>query len=211
MAIRMRKLALLAAPLALLSQLATAALRDGRPHANVMRPPGIPTVQLIAPETPVISRNGTELPPYNTTYYFDQLIDHNNPSLGTFKQRFWHTYEYYEKGGPIIISTPGEGNADGYFSYLTNRTINGQLAQQQNGSTIVIEHRFYGFSNPRPDLSVESLKLHTIQQAIDDLVYFAKTVNLPMPGGDQITPDKAPWILIGGSYSGALTSWTLVK
>jgi hypothetical protein len=23
-----------------------------------------------------------------------------------------------------------------------------------------------------------------------------------MPGGDQVTPDKAPWILIGGSYSG---------
>jgi hypothetical protein len=77
------------------------------------------------------------------------------------------------------------------------------VAQQQNGSTIVIEHRFYGFSNPYPDLSVESLRVHTLQQAVDDLVYFAKTVNLPMPGGDQVTPDKAPWILIGGSYSGA--------
>lgn len=75
-------------------------------------------------------------------------------------------------------------------------------AQQQNGTTIVLEHRFYGFSNPRPDLTVESLKLHTLQQAIDDLVYFAQTVNLPQPGGDQLTPDKAPWVLIGGSYSG---------
>ncbi|KAG5639714.1 hypothetical protein H0H81_005897 [Sphagnurus paluster] len=206
-----RKLALLVAPLALLSQLAIAILPDGRPHANVMRPPGIPFVKVVAPDAPVVSRNGTELPPYSTTYFFDQLIDHNNPSLGTFKQRFWHTWEYYEPGGPIILSTPGEGNADGYYTYLTNRTINGQIAQQQNGSTIVLEHRFYGFSNPRPDLSVESLKLHTLQQAIDDLEYFAKTVNLPMPGGDQVTPDKAPWILIGGSYSGALTSWTMVN
>jgi hypothetical protein len=36
--------------------------------------------------------NGTAqvLPPYDTIYYFDQLIDHHNPSLGTFKQRYEH-------------------------------------------------------------------------------------------------------------------------
>ncbi|KJA16225.1 hypothetical protein HYPSUDRAFT_298283 [Hypholoma sublateritium FD-334 SS-4] len=186
-------------------------LRDGRPHGNIMRPATVPMVKAPSADTPVTSRNGTVLPPYDTTYYFDQLIDHNNPSLGTFKQRFWHTYEFYEKGGPIILSTPGEGNADGYSGYLTNRTINGLFAQQQNGSTIVIEHRFYGLSNPYSNLSVQSLKLHTIQQAIDDLEYFAKNVNLPMPGGDSVGPDKAPWILVGGSYSGALTSWTMVN
>ncbi|KAF9464843.1 peptidase S28 [Collybia nuda] len=201
------KVALLIVPL--LSHLVNAALPDGRPHANVVRPPGVPLVKI--PDTPVVSRNGTVLPPYNTTYLFDQLIDHNNPSLGTFKQRYWHTYEYYEPGGPIILFTPGEGNADGYSGYLTTSTINGLIARQQNGSTIVIEHRFYGFSNPYPDLSVESLRVHTLQQAVDDMVYFAKTVNLPMPGGDQVTPDKAPWILVGGSYSGALTSWTMVN
>ncbi|OBZ70209.1 putative serine protease K12H4.7 [Grifola frondosa] len=166
---------------------------------------------------PVTSRNGTTLPPYNTTYYFNQLIDHNNPQLGTFKQRFWHTYEFYEPGGPIILFTPGEINADGYEGYLTNTryltntTINGQFAQELNGSTIVIEHRFFGFSNPLPDLSVKSLQLQTIQQAIDDLEYFAKNVQLPMPGGSEVAPGKAPWILVGGSYSGALTSFTMVK
>lgn len=61
------------------------------------------------------------------------------------------------------------------------------------------------------------------------MVYFANNVDLPMPNGDKVTPDKAPWVLIGGSYSGgyvlvqgervlmsavrigALTSWTMVK
>jgi len=76
---------------------------------------------------------------------------------------------------------------------------------------VVLEHRFYGLSNPYPDLSVKSLKYHTIQQAIDDYEYFAKNVNLPMPNGDSVTPDKAPWILVGGSYAGALVSWTMVK
>ncbi|KAG6896631.1 hypothetical protein C0992_007037 [Termitomyces sp. T32_za158] len=211
MAMRMVKFGLLVTSLTLSSLLSSARLDDGRLNANMMRLPGIPYVALDNPSVSVASKNGTELPPYDTVYYFDQLVDHNNPSLGTFKQRYWHTYEFYEPGGPIILMTPGEGNADGYYGYLTNRTINGLIAQQQNASTVVLEHRFYGLSNPKPDLSVESLRLHTIQQAAEDLAYFAKTVKLPMPGGDQVTPDKAPWILIGGSYSGALTSWTMVR
>ncbi|KZT71695.1 hypothetical protein DAEQUDRAFT_723773 [Daedalea quercina L-15889] len=165
----------------------------------------------LLPEEPVVDRNGTELPPLNTTYYFDQLIDHNDPSLGTFKQRYWHTWEWYGTGGPIILNTPGETNADGYEAFLVNSTINGMIAQEHSGATIVLEHRYYGFSNPYNNLSVESLQYHTIQQAIDDLVYFAYNVKLSMPGGDRVTPDEAPWILIGGSYSGALTSFTKVN
>lgn len=101
--------------------------------------------------------------------------------------------------------------SSGFDGYLTNRTINGQIAQQEKGAAVVLEHRFYGLSNPLPDLSVVSLKLHTIQQAIDDLEYFAQNVKLPQPDGDNIAPGKAPWVLIGGSYSGALTSFTVVK
>jgi len=111
----------------------------------------------------------------------------------------------------VLSSNFADRWVSGYSGYLANGTINGQIAQQQNGSTIVLEHRFYGLSNPFPDLSVSSLRVHTIQQAIDDLVYFAQNVNLPMPNGNNVAPGKAPWILIGGSYSGALTSWTMVN
>ncbi|TBU33004.1 peptidase S28, partial [Dichomitus squalens] len=207
------KLGLAASALAVFVLGAHALTSNGRIHANFPPRPSVPKVSAPTVEEagPVTSRNGTVLPPYNTTYYFDQLIDHNNPSLGTFKQRYWHTYEFYESGGPIVLFTPGESNADGYSGYLTNRTINGQIAQQQNGSAIVLEHRFYGLSNPYPDLSVASLKVHTIQQAIDDLEYFAKNVKLPQPNGDKVAPGQAPWVLVGGSYSGALTSWTVVN
>ncbi|KAJ7693929.1 serine carboxypeptidase S28-domain-containing protein [Mycena rosella] len=199
------KLSLVATALSLVN-----ALSDGRPHANFLPKPTIPIIP-VEQTGPVTSRNGTILPPYNTTYFFQQLIDHNNPSLGTFTQRYWHTYEMYESGGPIILFTPGESNAAPYTGYLTNATINGQIAQQENGAAIVLEHRFYGLSNPFPDLTVKSLKLHTIQQAIDDLEYFTKNVVLPMPNGHKVTPATTPWILVGGSYSGALTSWTMVN
>jgi len=104
--------------------------------------------------------------------------------------------------GTMIFSVPCSRPL-GYTGYLTNDTLNGLLAQQQGGVAIVLEHRFFGLSNPYPDLSSQSLAVLTIQQAIEDLVYFAQNVNLPMPGGDKVKPDTTPWILVGGSYSGA--------
>ncbi|KAF9818113.1 hypothetical protein IEO21_02955 [Rhodonia placenta] len=192
------------------ASVASAIVRNGKVGANIPRMQLVKKVDL--PHVgPVVDRNGTEIPPYNTTYYFEQLIDHNNPSLGTFSQRYWHTWEFYEPGGPIIITTPGEQDADGFEGYLTNLTIIGQIAQEQNGATIVLEHRYYGYSNPYNNLSVASLNYHTIQQAIDDFDYFAYNVKLAMPRGDHVTPAKAPWILVGGSYAGALTSFTKVN
>ncbi|KZP20128.1 peptidase S28 [Athelia psychrophila] len=202
------KLSALLAPL-FLGSLASAALKDGRAHGNLAPNPIVPLVA--APTGLLTSVDGSALPPITTLYYFDQLIDHNDPGLGTFKQRYWHTWEWYKSGGPIILMTPGEGDADGYEGYLTNVTINGQIAQQQNGATIVVEHRFYGLSNPFANLSVASLQYHTLPQATADLVYFAQNVQLAMPGGSNVQPGKAPWILIGGSYSGALTAWTMTS
>ncbi|KAI0310241.1 peptidase S28 [Amylostereum chailletii] len=174
-------------------------------------PPIVPPSELDEQALVVHAATQAVLPALNTTYYFDQLIDHNNASLGTFKQRYWTTWNYYETGGPIILFTPGELNAETFTGYLTNRTINGQMAQQHNGATIVLEHRFYGQSNPLPDLSVESFQYHTIHQAVEDIEYFAKNVKLPMPGGDQVAPGQAPWIMVGGSYSGVLTAYTMEK
>ncbi|KAI8968824.1 peptidase S28 [Trametes punicea] len=195
--------------LLLLVHLLAARPIHGRGPALRPTRPTLPRVDLPSEELPVTSRNGTQLPPYSYSYVFEQLIDHNNPSLGTFKQRFWHTYEFYEPGGPIILMTPGEVDASGYTAYLTNSTLNGRIAQTLNGSTVILEHRFFGTSNPYPDLSVQSLAVLTVQQAIDDLAYFAQNVQLPMPGGDQLAPGKAPWILMGGSYGGALVSYAM--
>ncbi|KAH9947174.1 peptidase S28 [Amylocystis lapponica] len=192
-----------------LASLISAKLPDGRLHGNMPLMPLPP--KGIAPNIPVTGPDGTMLEPLDTIYTFDQLIDHNNPSLGTFSQRYWLSYENYKPGGPIVLTTPGEQPADAYTIYLTSATITGTLAQQQNGATVLIEHRFYGDSNPYGDLSVASLQVHTIQQAIDDLVYFANNVELPMPGGGNVSPSEAPWILVGGSYAGALTSFTLVS
>ena len=37
---------------------------------------------------------------------FEQNIDHDNPSFGTFKQRYWINTEFWKgPGSPVCIST----------------------------------------------------------------------------------------------------------
>ena len=80
--------------------------RNDRPgpdrNRNDRRPPGRRLRRTVRPASPK-DVNGTEIEPYDTVYWFDQLIDHNNPSKGTFKQRYWHTWEFYEPGEQIIL------------------------------------------------------------------------------------------------------------
>ncbi|KAL0063141.1 hypothetical protein AAF712_009931 [Marasmius tenuissimus] len=86
------------------------------------------------------------------------------------------------------------------------------MAQIFNGATVLLEHRFYGFSNPVQDLKGSTLaKYHTIEQAVEDLEYFAKNVELPMVDGGEVGPGVVPWLLTGCSYMGALTAWTMAE
>ncbi|KAJ2923416.1 hypothetical protein H1R20_g13679, partial [Candolleomyces eurysporus] len=164
---------------------------------------------------PVADVNGNTIPDYDVLYEFDQLIDHNNASRGTFKMRYYHTWEYYREGGPIILYVLGEQGIDVNRMELLHPGMIFRLTifrgQATNGAVVVVEHRFYGKSKPFPDLSVDSLRFHTISQALQDFVYFSRNVRLAMPGGDGegIRPHRSPWIFIGGSYSGALAAFIM--
>ena len=68
------------------------------PNAMLRGRPVIPQITVPERSPAVTSQNGTALPPLTTVYYFDQLIDHNNPSLGTFQQRYWMNWEFYVNG-----------------------------------------------------------------------------------------------------------------
>ncbi|KAL1724091.1 serine carboxypeptidase S28-domain-containing protein [Schizophyllum commune] len=170
-------------------------LSDGRAHLNVPPRWSLPLPPGLPPTGPVTHVNGTVLADISTPHYFNIPIDHNNTSLGTFWTRYWVNYQYYEPGGPVIFMNTGEVNAENYTHFITNSTINGLIAQQESGLLIVMEHR-------------DSLKYLSIEQAIQDNVYFAQNAKLLVPG--NTSPDATPWILIGASYSGALTAFQKV-
>lgn len=149
-------------------------------------------------------------PSTGTPAYFDQLIDHSRPELGTFKQRYYYNTDYYKgPGHPISMESPSESPLEGDVA-LTNITMPGFIAQQIGGATVSIEHRFYGESNPfgRYNHTAEDLQHLTLDNAIKDLTYFARNVKLPFDPEGLSHPDKAPWTLAGCSYSGGLSAWT---
>ncbi|KAF7935655.1 hypothetical protein BELL_0103g00180 [Botrytis elliptica] len=147
----------------------------------------------------------------NTTgsAFFTQLLDHDNPSKGTFQQKFWWNSEFWAgPGSPIVFFTPGEIAAANYGAYLTNITVTGRFAQEVKGAVVMVEHRFWGESSPYDNLTTTNLQLLTLKQAIADFVHFAKTVDLPFDSNHSSNAASAPWINSGGSYSGALSAWT---
>ena len=160
---------------------------------NLFRPPPI-----LATHTPI-----------NGSLFFQQLIDHDNPDLGTFPQKFWYNDQYWAgPGSPVVLFTPGEIAAAGYTGYLTNATITGAYAEAIGGAVVMLEHRYWGESSPYADLSTKNMQQLTLKNSIADLTYFAKTVNLPFDKNHSSSATNAPWVLSGGSYSGALSAWT---
>lgn len=77
--------------------------------------------------------------------FFEQPIDHTDPSLGTFKQRYWVNTRHYVpgSGGPVIILDSGETSGVDRLPYLDTGIVE-ILANATGGVGVVLEHRYYG-------------------------------------------------------------------
>lgn len=84
---------------------------------------------------------------------FSQYLDHSDPSLGTFEQRYWWNGQNYKPGGPVFIFNPGESSADEMIGYLSNGTVPGYYAQEFNGAAIVIERMCSSLGGRRGEFS----------------------------------------------------------
>ncbi|CAD8149515.1 unnamed protein product [Paramecium octaurelia] len=141
-----------------------------------------------------------------STEWFTQKLDHNDPtSQEVFRQRV-HIYDEYVKDGQpeaVILYICGEWTCDGIGKGLTF-----DAAQQLKAVVLVLEHRYYGQSQPFDDWSTPNLKYLNIHQALDDIAYFITSIKTN--GNYNIKPDT-PWIHLGGSYPGALSAWFRYK
>ena len=140
---------------------------------------------------------------------FDQLIDHADPALGTFKQRYWYGTEFWKgPGSPIYLVTPGEQTGTGFNrTWLGSARLSGLMANQTGGAVVILEHRYWGGSSPYANLTVENLQYLTLDNSLKDLTYFAKNFVPPFDDSGASSADNAPWVFAGGSYAGALAGW----
>jgi hypothetical protein len=120
--------------------------------------------------------------------------------------RYWFDAQYYEEGGPVIVLAAGETSGEDRFPFL-QKGILAQLAQVTGGIGVILEHRYYGESWPVDDLSTESLRFLTTDQALADTAYFAQNVQFPGLEDKDLTSNTTAYIAYGGSYAGAFVAF----
>ncbi|ETS81172.1 hypothetical protein PFICI_06174 [Pestalotiopsis fici W106-1] len=170
--------------------------------------PRMPSIEHLSLEDHQFRRLVDRSDPLSGNGTFEQLINHNDTSVGTFQQSYWYNATFWKgPGSPIILVTPGENAASTYGLFLTDGTLPGMYAKAVGGAVVLIEHRYWGQSSPYQNLTVANLQYLTIDQAIADFVNFAKNVKLPFDTSGATNAPQAPWVWVGGSYAGALAAW----
>ncbi|XP_797434.4 dipeptidyl peptidase 2 [Strongylocentrotus purpuratus] len=155
----------------------------------------------------VCSANPLPRYPYKEKF-FDQFIDHfNSESHGkqTFRQRYFVTDDYWQKGsGPIFFYTGNEGAIESFFD---NTGYIFDIAPEFGALVIFAEHRYYGKSLPLGNQSFTpaNLGLLTVEQALAD--YATLITSLKEEPGLQ----DSPLVVFGGSYGGMLSAYMRMK
>ncbi|KAJ1816034.1 hypothetical protein LPJ75_002161 [Coemansia sp. RSA 2598] len=148
----------------------------------------------------------------NSTYLFTQPVDHFDRTGNNnrqWSQRYMINSTFYRSGGPIFMITPGESPL---LSYYTDSVHLASLAQSTGGMVVAIEHRFYGQSNPLPDLSGESLAYLTIDNVLEDFASFIRAIKTnPSSIFPMAVPKDTKVVFGGGSYAGNIAAWMRAK
>ncbi|KAI1283522.1 peptidase S28 [Xylaria sp. FL0933] len=159
-----------------------------------------------------LSARDVDLAALYPEYNLSTPIDHfHNDSLyephsdGNFNLRYWFDAQYYKPGGPVIVLAGGETDGSDRLPFLQKGIVY-QLAKATNGVGVILEHRYYGSSIPTKDLSTESLRFLTTDQALADTAYFANHVKFAGLEHVDLSPKTTPWIAYGGSYAGAFVA-----
>jgi hypothetical protein len=151
----------------------------------------------------------TLYPSYNLSVPIDHF--HNDSSYephsnATFPLRYWFDKRFYQSGGPVILLAGGETNGADRLSFL-QKGILAILAEATGGLGVILEHRYYGKSFPFENLTTESLRFLTTDQALADAAYFARNAKFPDLEDVDLTAPGTAYIAYGGSYAGALVAF----
>jgi len=137
----------------------------------------------------------------STANYFSQLVWHNDSSKGTFQQRYFvDTSKWSGPGSPIFLELGGEGPAGGSpGGYAAT------LGATMNAALVTLEHRYYGQSFPAPLSDRATLETLTVDTVMADTAAFVSFLK------GSLGAAGSKLLVIGGSYSGALSAWFRVK
>ncbi|XP_053672451.1 putative serine protease F56F10.1 [Anopheles nili] len=140
--------------------------------------------------------------------FFVQQLDHNDPTNpATWQQRYYVNDQFFNASNPntpVFLMIGGEGEATAKWMHQGAWI---HYAEKHGALCFQLEHRFYGKSQPTPDLSTKNLAYLTSEQALADLAYFIVAMNEKY----NLHPHEHRWIAFGGSYPGSLAAWLREK
>jgi hypothetical protein len=141
--------------------------------------------------------------------FFQQPIHHADHSIGFFGEfYFWNASFWKGSGSPIVIFLPGETDASSFHSFSRPEVSTvGMIAERIGAAVLILEHRYYGKSSPFHNLTTENLAYLTVENSMKDIIRFAQNFEAPWAPGIPSSAADVPFVLIGGSYAGALTGW----
>ncbi len=160
------------------------------PFLAAASPSGISKLKIHGP----LTKSFTDIPIEASV--FKQKLDHFNVfDRRTFSENYWTSPGFSKnENSPVLFYICGE-------TACSTSDVKFMLpwAELINASVVVIEHRYYGTSQPFSKNTTENLRWLTMPQALAD---FAKIVNY-LKKNKKMT---GPWIVAGGSYSGMLAA-----
>ncbi len=129
-------------------------------------------------------------------YTFKQKLDHFNFfDHRSFNENYWVSPGFSKnENSPVLFYICGE-------TACSPDDVNFMLpwAQLIEASVVVIEHRYYGTSQPFKQNTSENLRWLSMPQALAD---FADVVRFLKEEKNM----RGPWVVAGGSYSGMLAA-----
>jgi pimeloyl-ACP methyl ester carboxylesterase len=138
-------------------------------------------------------------------------LDHTSPTdKRSFKLRYWYNNDHFDAKdlkAPMFLYICGEYTCQPPEGF--GRAFPHQLAKEHKGLMLVLEHRYYGKSQPFEDWSVPNLRYLNIENALADIAAFLTSMNedLVMRYGGE----RRKTFVIGGSYPGAVSAWVRYK
>ena len=135
---------------------------------------------------------------------FDQKLDpKSTTNLTTFKQRFMVDTSFAAApSSPVLYYICGESSCfDGSDPIPELLKIE---AKEFQANIVVLEHRYFGKSQPFDQLTRQNMRFLSFENALLDLATFEKYLI-------QTRGFSGKWISIGGSYPGTLSAFYRLK
>uniref|UniRef100_G3UK74 Serine protease 16 n=1 Tax=Loxodonta africana TaxID=9785 RepID=G3UK74_LOXAF len=135
---------------------------------------------------------------------FRQKLDHfSKSSSPSWTQRYFINDAFYKPRGPVFLMISGSWTVCESWLSINNTWVS--YAERLGALFLLLEHRFYGHSQPTGDLSTASLQYLSSRQALADIVNFRTKIAKKM----RLTRNK--WVAFGCSYGGSLAVWSRIK